>query len=84
MSITTEFCPNLLKALECLEVPTIAEMNGRLMGVYTSETKFKVSEEIVEIPPKDEVDANMIKRGFLKPRMRPKSISIECKPRTKD
>lgn len=42
------------------------------------------SEEMIEIPPKDEVDANMIKRGFLKPIMRPKTILIEYKPRTRE
>lgn len=45
------------------------------------ETKVIASEEMVEIPPRDIVDANMIKRGFLKPRMSPKTLTIDFKPR---
>ena len=86
MAKTDGQCPNLLKALESLN----NEVGSNLeYGMFESLFKNSIqkviqSEEMVEIPPKDIVDANMIKRGFLKPRMRPKSISIEYKPRIKE
>lgn len=65
-------------------LPKRSACPGLLEAMKAVSTKVIASEEMVEIPPKDEVDANMIKRGFLKPRMRPKSISIEYKPRTRE
>ena len=89
MSITG-MCPDLVKQLDEYFVHPIkgklpkhsAGCAGYLEALKKESTRVVVYEEMVEIPPKDEVDANMIKRGFLKPRMRPKTISIEYKPRT--
>lgn len=66
--------------------PTFQKINKVLATslLEYSDKKVTQSEEMVEIPPKDIVDANMIKRGFLKPKMRPKTISIEYKPRIKE
>lgn len=89
MAITEDYMNKLKEALDEFykdSDPTFQKINKVLATslLEYSDKKVTKSEEMVEIPPKNIVDANMIKRGFLKPRMRPKTISIEYKPRIKE